>query len=348
MSAAQPKIVILYDFDPKGDLLAETMREEIAGVSGLEVVNLGERCRYPTNLINKWRRALHNLTYAVRVQSRIGPRDHILCWQQNLGIALCLYWRLFGGGRDRKVYITGTTTTPVRRRFPIRNMLNFAFGSRNLTAYFANNKFDFSVLPKIYSNLRRDGKVRFAFFSAGVDLKGNTAPDTGTSQEVYFVSSGRSNRKYDFFVDFFQRNPQYRYKIICDNLALQTEAANIEVYRNVYGAENYAMIRGARALLLDLQHKDASSGNTVFVQTMELGVPIIITRCKALEDYMIDGGNCIVIEDGDHDQLKAALEAVKDDAFRARMSEFQKRDHAARFSTREIARTFAQTMIEQR
>jgi glycosyltransferase involved in cell wall biosynthesis len=184
------------------------------------------------------------------------------------------------------------------------------------------------------------------YFSSDVDLKNKVQTATAASQENYFVSSGRSNRKYSFFIYFFERHPQYNYKIICDNLDQNSEASNIEIYRNVYGAESYAMIRGARALLLDLQYKDATAGNTVFTQTMELGVPIILTRCKALEDYAIDGGNCIVIEDGDEDQLKAALEAVGDDEFRARMREFQQRDHAARFSTREIARKFAETMIE--
>ena len=345
---AQPKIVILYDFDPEGDLLAETMREQIANASGLKVVNLGERCRHPNNFINKWRRALHNLTYSIRVQDRIGSEDHVLCWNQNLGVALCLYWRLLGGGRSRKVYITGTTITPKRRHFPIRNILNFAFGSSNLKAYFANNKMDVELAPKIFSNLRKGGKVRFVFFSSDIDFKNKLSSSCGLDNGNYFVSSGRSNRKYDFFIQFFERNPQYCYKVVCDNLAHRTEAPNIEIYRNIYGAKNYAMIRNARALLLDLQHKDASAGNTVFVQTMELGVPIIITRCKALEDYAIDGGNCIVIDDGDDDQLKAALETVSDDAFRARMSEFQERDHAARFSTREIARRLAETMIEQR
>ena len=345
MSATRPKLMILYDFDPEGDHVAETMRDEIASVSGLEVINMGERCRQPNNIFNKWRRSFHNLTYALRVQRKIGPEDYVLCWQQNLGIALCLYWRLFGAGRNRRLFITCTTSTPKRRRFPIRNILNLAFGSRNLKVLFANSKMDFEIFPATYSNLL-DKDLKLIEFSSDLKPEWKGAPQSHANTSDYYLSSGRSNRKYDFFLEFFETHLDYNYRVICDNLSYETSVPNISIYRNVYGAEHYAMVRGARALLLDLQDKEASAGNTVFVQTMELGVPIIITRCKALEDYVIDGKNCLVIEDGDADQLKAALEAVRDEDFRARMSEFQKRDHAARFSTRKIARRYAEAILE--
>jgi len=227
-----------------------------------------------------------------------------------------------------------------------RNILNYAFGGKNFRCFFANNAADMTISPAIYSSLRQEGKVRFVHFSNDIDF-GNKKPDTDFLKgEDFFVSSGRSNRRYSFFIDFFEKHPQFRYKIICDNLTQTTDAPNIDILRDVYGAQNYAYILGSRALLLDLLHKDASSGNTVFVQTLELGVPIIMTRSKVLEDYAIDGKNCILIDDGSAEQLKAALERMQDDAFRAEMSEFQKRDHAERFSVRGYARTVAGVMME--
>ena len=42
---------------------------------------------------------------------------------------------------------------------------------------------------------------------------------------------------------------------------------------------------------------------------------------------------------------KAALERLKDDAFCAEMSAFQKKDHAERFSMRGVARKFAEATL---
>jgi len=128
--------------------------------------------------------------------------------------------------------------------------------------------------------------------------------------------------------------------VICDNTAETTDAPNIEILRTVYGAENYAYIRNARELLLDLEDKSTSSGNTVFVQTLER-IPIIMTRCGVLADYAIDGRNCILIDDENAEQLKAALDRMGDEDFRSEMSRFQKQDHAERYSMRAAARKFA-------
>lgn len=342
---AEARICILYDFDPAGDFFATRMREHIAEASGREVINLGERCVHPSNLFNKWRRALHNLTFGIRARRRIGPNDHVICWNQNIGIALALFWRLTGAGRNQKIYITCTTNTPLRQKPIIRHILNYAFGSKNFRYFVANNAMDVWFTPKLFSNIRKNNKVTLIYFASDIDFKGKNVEIPELAWQDYFISTGRSNRKYSFFIDFFEKHPEYNYKIICDNLAQTTEAPNIEILRDVYGAANYAYMRGARALLLDLEDKGASAGNTVFVQTLELGIPMIMTRCKVLEDYAIDGRNCLLIDDGDAGQLQAALERMKDDAFRAEMSAFQKRDHAERFSMRGVARKFAEATL---
>ena len=339
------KIHILYDFDPEGDFFASKMREHIAEASGREVLNHGELCVQPNNFINKWRRALHNLTFGIRTRNEIGPDDHVICWNQNIGIALALWWRLTGTGKNQSIYITCTTNTPIRQRFPFKQILNYAFGSKNFRYYVANNVKDITGTPELYSNIAKGDKVTLIFFSSDIDFEGKSAELPELAGQDYFISTGRSNRKYSFFIDFFEKNPQYDYKIICDNLKQSTDAKNIDILRTVYGAENYAYVRGARAVLLDLKDKNAAAGNTVFVQTMELGIPIVMTRCKVLEDYAIDGKNCILIDADDHDQLKAALEKLQDDAFCAEMSAFQKQDHAERFSMRGVARKFAEATL---
>lgn len=336
------RICILYDFDPAGDFFATRMRDFIAEASGGEVVNLGERCVHPNTLVNKMRRAAHNIGFALRARRRIGPDDHVICWNQNIGIALALFWRLTGTGRNQKIYITCTTNTPLRQKPIIRHVLNYAFGSKNFRYFVANNAMDVWFTPQLFPAIARDNKVTLIYFASDIDMEGKNVELPELAGQDYFVSTGRSNRKYDFFLDFFEKHPEYRYKAICDTLRRESAAPNIEIRRDVYGAANYAYMRGARALLLDLADKSASAGNTVFVQSLELGVPMIMTRCKVLEDYAIDGRNCILIDDGDEAQLQAALERMRDDAFRAEMSAFQKQDHAERFSMRGVARKFVE------
>jgi len=160
-----PKIFILCDFDPKGDFFAERMRSYIAQESGREVINIGERCVHPNNFINKWRRATHNLSLGIRSRRQIGPDDHVICWNQNIGIAMALFWRLTGTGRNQKIYITCSTNTPIRRKPGVRHILNYAFGSKNFRYFVANNKMDVWFTPEIYSNIRKDNKVTFMKFA---------------------------------------------------------------------------------------------------------------------------------------------------------------------------------------
>lgn len=342
MPAQDQKICILYDFNPDGDFFATRMRQYIAEESGLEVVNIGETCVHPNTLARKLRRTLHNLFLGVRMRGRIGPGDHVICWNQNIGIGLALFWRLTGTGRNQSIYITCTTNTPGRRKPIIRHVINYAFGSKNFKYFVANNAMDVWFTPQIFPAIRQGSKVTLIFFASDIDFEGKDVEVSELAEQDYFVSTGRSNRRYDFFLDFFEENLDYRYKVICDTLRRDSDAPNIEIRRDVHGAANYAYMRGARALLLDLEDKEASSGNTVFVQTLELGVPIVMTRCKVLEDYAIDGVNCILIDDGDKAQLKAALDRLRDDDFRAEMSAAQKRDHAERFSMRGVARKFVE------
>ncbi len=336
------KIFILYDFDPEGDFFATRMRDYVAEASGQEVINIGERCIQPNSLINKWRRAMHNVRLGIKNSRRFGPDDDIICWNQNIGIALALYWRLTRLGQRQKIYITCTTNTPARLRPGIRQIINFAFGSKNFRYFVANNRMDVWYTPSIWPAIKAGGKVTYIPFASDIDFDGKHVEIPGLETQDYFVSTGRSNRKHDFFVAFFEKHPDYSYKIICDTYAATTKAPNIEVFNDVYGAANYAYLRGARAMLLDLADKNASAGNTAFVQALEMGVPIVMTRCGVLEDYALDGQNCLLIDDGDMDQLRAALERLRDEAFRSAMIAFQKADHAARFSMRGVARQFVE------
>jgi glycosyltransferase involved in cell wall biosynthesis len=333
------KILFLFDFNPAGDKVAEILKHSIEEATGLPVETYGKRFHPPNNLWNKWRLALGTAFLAVRALPRARAAKHVICWNQNVGIPLCFLLRMTPWGPRPKVYLFGTAITALRRRFPVRNLIDFALGYDGLAAYISFTQRETQDAPKIFGNLARVERHAIALANDLPDdaqCESQTPPEDGE----YFVSGGRSNRRYSFLISFFEKNPEYRYVIICDNLAEKTDAANIKILKNTYGREYFRYMRFSRAILLDLMRKDVAAGITVFIHALALGVPIIMTRSEIAELYAIDGKNCILIDD-DEEQLKAALERVRDDEVWAEISSFQKRDHAERFSTAALGRKLA-------
>jgi hypothetical protein len=70
------------------------------------------------------------------------------------------------------------------------------------------------------------------------------------------------------------------------------------------------LLSSARIVLIPLEPHVYSSGQVVILEAMALGKPVITTRVLGSEDYVEDGVNGLLVEPGDAEQLRAAIEKV--------------------------------------
>lgn len=337
--AAGSRIVVLHDFDPTGDVVADRFSEVLPAETGLPVVHLGRTFGQPRDPWRRLLRLLDTFYYPLTLSRRLGPDDHVICWQQNFGLCLAILWRLTG--RRRRLYILNAAILPARQRGIVGALHDYAFGYAGLRALVAASAAEAETLARRFPGLRRPGVVQSILFASDVNPSQLLVDPGPLSDTPYFLATGRSNRKYGFFLRFFENKTQHRFKIINDTMKYEPRSASIEILRSVYGEDYIRYMRGAQALLLDLEDKTASAGHTVFVQALELGVPVVVTEAAVLAEYVIPGENCIQIEDENEAQLEAALEVLSDPARRERMIAFQRRDHAERFSLAAMARRIA-------
>ena len=115
------------------------------------------------------------------------------------------------------------------------------------------------------------------------------------------------------------RNSEYNLRILCDNLH-PTKIKNITIYNNVCNDAYYEMLSKAYAVIVPLADKNISSGQLSLIEAMMFGKPIIITKTFGISDYVIDGENCILIENNKEDLAKS-IEKILDSSVYDKLSE---------------------------
>ncbi len=86
-------------------------------------------------------------------------------------------------------------------------------------------------------------------------------------------------------------------------------------------------------VIIPIKDPNISAGQLVALQALQLGKPIIATRCSGLKDYLVDGVTALVINN-DIQDLHKCLEKLSDDAFYERMSRNEIEMFHAHYSSR--------------
>ena len=88
---------------------------------------------------------------------------------------------------------------------------------------------------------------------------------------------------------------------------------NVEIRSNLSFEDCLALEQRARVVAIPIANTTTASGQVTLVDAMMLGRPIVATACPGIRDYMTDGHEGILVNPGDHDALKAALQSLWED-----------------------------------
>ena len=107
-------------------------------------------------------------------------------------------------------------------------------------------------------------------------------------------------------------NEKEKMYIVCDELLLKTQRDNIIIMHDTYNDEYYRLLRNAKAVVIFLDNENISSGQLVILQAMQLKVPIVVSKSNALQDYVINNVNALIIDKSEV-ALAKALHKLKEE-----------------------------------
>lgn len=263
-------------------------------------------------LLKKIKRYLLFIIFPLSRFLRRKKYSKIIAWQQFYGLMFAFYCNLFKVKKVNKLVIMTFIYT---EKNGFLGKLKFKFTNFSISNKYVDKIICFSRNEvDYYSKLFDKAKDKFIFINLGVDILDEKIKST---KGDYFVTSGKSNRDYNFLIDSFCHLDE-KLKIISYTVP-EIKSDNIEILRNVFDKSYYKYIANSFAVIVSLDDPNISSGQLVLIHAMQLGKPIICTRTNTINDYIEDGKNGYII-DKKLDELDNAIKKLKDDEIYNKMS----------------------------
>lgn len=237
----------------------------------------------------------------------------IVSWQAFYGVVFAFYCQLFKVKKKCFLLIKNFTYKPkgdgLLGRLYFRWM-RYIVKSKYVDVFVCTSQTFCDYCAEVFD----ENRDRFVYLPFGVeDFTKKLSQEELDISEDFILSIGRSNRDWDWLIDCLT-GTTYNLKIICDQLHRTDLPANIEVLNNVWFEDSYRYFAKCRIAIIPIKEGKIGSGETVLLQTMSFGKPLIITSPSCLaDDYVKNGETGIVIEKNKAELLAAIDRLYNDD-----------------------------------
>ena len=254
-------------------------------------------------LFDRFRRYLLYFTFPLSQLKYNGRYESIIGYQQFYALNLAFFMRLFGVKKRSRLYVVAFI---YKDKKGLIGKLYRKYIKRIISSGYIDRFFVFSTSePAYYASLFDCPKDLFIPCRLGID----TLNDITGCKGDYFFATGRSNRDYDFLMSEFVGSK--RKLLIATDEPLRPASDNISVLSDCSGMEMVRTMAGAFCVLIPLKNPDISAGQLVALQALQLGKPVIATRCPGLSDYLEDGITALLM-DNTHESLADCIERLSD------------------------------------
>ncbi|MCR4333495.1 MAG: glycosyltransferase [Patescibacteria group bacterium] len=186
------------------------------------------------------------------------------------------------------------------------------------------------------------------FVPLGVDVKYYLP--TYENRSAYLLSAGRDmGRDYATVIDTARRMPEREFHIVCSQRNLKgihDVPPNVRIFIDLPFAELHKKYQEAELLLL-LTHNDSfqggadCSGQTVLLDAMANGLPVVASRKKYVEEYVTDGKEAVLVDCYDPAKARIAIESLRAVDLRKEMALRARTRVEREFSTEKMAERLA-------
>lgn len=155
---------------------------------------------------------------------------------------------------------------------------------------------------------------------------------TGNDEE-YVVSAGRIFRDFETLIEAMRQAP-YKTVIIAPKgyVKQRPDQSNIDVLEDIPSSEYEERMRSSRVVVVALEDRNISAGQTVLLDAMALGKAIVATRTAATVDYIRHGENGLLVDPYNPGALREAIDRLMfDPMLRRRLGAAARQDVVARY-----------------
>ena len=151
-------------------------------------------------------------------------------------------------------------------------------------------------------------------------LEGDNLPSLHSKSPCMVLASGRAACDWETLFKAAE-NRGWELTVICGKRQLRhvrklSRHGNARVLSEITLEEHQKYVESAALYVLCLKEKNISCGQIRIMNAIRAGTPIVCTRVKAIEDYVLDGETSIVVGEGDYLGLRGAVETLLKDADR--------------------------------
>jgi hypothetical protein len=130
----------------------------------------------------------------------------------------------------------------------------------------------------------------------------------------YVMVSGRANVDWETVFNAFKKS-SWNLLAVCSARHLNrvnqlNEGKKAKVLIDISQEEHAFYVKNSTVYALCLEESDVSVGQVRLMNTIEHGVPVVVTKVAGLEGYAIDGVNSLIIPPNDADALKFAIDKL--------------------------------------
>ena len=132
-----------------------------------------------------------------------------------------------------------------------------------------------------------------------------------TPEAEYIIAAGRSFRDYATFLAAVADLP-IRVIVVAGRGALSGRVlpANVESRSDIPPDELNHLLANSRIVVLPLEDRKISIGQSVLLQAMSFGKPVVCTRTAGTEDYIRDKFDGLLVPPRDAEAMRSAIEAL--------------------------------------
>lgn len=331
--------IVLYDF-PVGET-QKRFTQSIAQVCGGQWTSAGHE-RVENKKIHK---QIIGLKFTLKVFLSRKKYNHIIFWQQMYGLYFLCLCRFF---HVKKINTTTVLTLIYKEKNGVagkvwRRFFDYALTSKYVDKIIVYSEHECNYLRQKF-NINPD-KISWTNFGMPDESMNYSISTNKPDKNGYLLDVGRSNRDHDFTINSLKTSNHNVH--IVDFYYQGESVGNCKVIRDItFGRELYEEIANCFALVVPLNNRDISAGQTVFIQAMMFGKPIIVTESNTISEYVQDHVNGLVIKKTPEELQNTVAELVNDEKLYRNLSENAKRIFKEKFTREKMGLSIGEIIMQ--
>lgn len=238
-----------------------------------------------------------------RLYAGLGRHDAVVTQQDGFATFLVAFLNRLRGGKPY-VHLVHEFITRERTDDPYSRLkyafLRFCLASADAIQCSSRAEIDY------YAQALGLDRARFRFVPLSTSPSFLEVP--ADADDGFIFSAGRTGRDYETLVRAAEGFPsEFRLVVGRDALRGRALPPNVTVQREIPLAEMIGLMARSACVALPLQDRRISVGQSVLLQAMALGKPIVTTRTGAVTDYVEDGRTALLVPPSDPAAMREAL-----------------------------------------